>query len=98
MMDGEISSGDEEQKNHPDNYGEQQEQDLNSKRFKEIKSKQANRHFSFTQEDGNLINRFAGINLIRQNNEVSRKTEIKEESKENLFSAQKQNSDKASNT
>lgn len=48
MMDGEISSGDEEQKNHPDNYGEQQEYDLNSKRFKEIKSKQANRHFSFT--------------------------------------------------
>jgi len=83
-MDGEISSADEEQKNLPDNFCDQPEQNLNSKRLKDTKSKQANRHFSFTLEDGNRMNRIAGFNLVRQNNEANRQKELKEESKENL--------------
>ena len=65
IMDGEISSGDEEQKNLPDNFGDHPEQNLNSKRFKETKSKQANRQFSFTLEDGNRMNKIAGLNIVR---------------------------------
>lgn len=95
MMDGEISSADEEQKNHPDN--DQPEQNLNSKRLKEKKSKQANRQFSFTMEDGNKMNKVVGFNLIRQNNEASRQKEQKEESKENLANGSKQNSNQLSN-
>lgn len=65
IVEGELSSGDEEQKNHQDNNNGEQEYNLNSKRFREIRIKQGNKQFSFTQEDANRMNRIAGINLIR---------------------------------